>query len=189
MRSRWSAYPLAFLAVAVALAIRAALTPWLGERVPFITLFGAVIVAAWLGGGRLAMLAALAGYVGAEYLFVAPIGGLAFRGLPQVVEFVAYLLSSALIGALGGAMQRARRAAEENEERLRGFMQNTPNSVFLKDETGRYLFMNRAAEQLVGRSDWAGRADDELLPAEVAREMRAHDRRVLAEDAPHSFDL
>jgi len=43
LQARWTAYLVALLAVAAALGLRALLTPWLGERVPYITIFGAVI--------------------------------------------------------------------------------------------------------------------------------------------------
>ena len=62
-----------------------------------------------------ALLAALLGWVGGETLFVPPVGSLTFRGTVQVVEFLAYLLSSLLIAALGSAMHSARARLEESE--------------------------------------------------------------------------
>ena len=59
-------------------------------------------------------------------------------------------------------------------------MQNSPSGVFLKDEEGRYVFMNRAGERLVGRTDWLGKTDDELMPPTRGRARSAsHDRAVL----------
>jgi PAS domain S-box-containing protein len=182
-------YLVALGAVGVALGLRLALDPWLDWRVPFVTLFGAVIVAAWYGGARPALLAAFAGWMGCELLFIEPRGAITFRGMVQVIEILAYALSTLLIGALGGAMHRARRRAEENEQRFRDFMQNSPNAVYLKDEAGRYVFISRAGEQMIGRSDWQGLTDDELLPPPAARTVRARDREVLQADAARSFDL
>jgi PAS domain S-box-containing protein len=186
---RWLPYVVAFLAVGAALGLRLALDPWLGARVPFITLFGAVIVAAWYGGAVPALVAAIGGWVGCELLFIEPRGAIAFRGTVQVIEVLAYALSTLLIGALGGAMHRARRRAEESEQRFRAFMQNSPNAVFLKDEAGRYVFISRAGEALLGRSDWLGRTDDELLPAPSSGTVRSRDREVLQADAPRIYDL
>ncbi|HYX65388.1 MAG TPA: DUF4118 domain-containing protein, partial [Burkholderiales bacterium] len=168
MRPRWSAYFVAVLAVAVALALRASLAPWLGERVPYITLFGAVIVAAWLGGVGPALLAAVLGWLGADMLFIPPLGKVVYRGIPQLVEVAAYLLSAVLIAALAEVMRRTRVKLVDSEQRFRGFMENSPSAVFLKDETGRYVFMNRAAQALIGGRPWRGRSDRELLPAAVA---------------------
>jgi PAS domain S-box-containing protein len=186
---RWLPYVVALVAVGVALGIRLALDPWLGWRVPFITLFGAIIVAAWYGGAGPALLAAVAGWIGCELLFIEPRGAFGFRGVPQVIEALAYLLSTVLIAAVGGAMQGARRRAEASEQRFRAFMQNSPNAVFLKDEAGRYVFISRAGEQMIGRADWQGQTDEQLLPPPAARIVRERDREVLQADAPRSFDL
>ncbi|HEX2199006.1 MAG TPA: PAS domain-containing protein [Burkholderiales bacterium] len=162
--------------------MRLLLDPWLGVRVPFITVFGAVIVAAWFGGFWPAVLAAAAGYAAAHTLYDP---GLLFAP----AEMAAFSLSSVLIASVGGAMRRAAARAQASDERFRKFMENSPACVFIKDAAGRYVFMNAAAQSLVGTSDWRGKTDDELLPVEVARTVRANDARVLAADAPATFAL
>jgi PAS domain S-box-containing protein len=186
---RWFPYLVALVVVAVALALRGLLDPWLGPRVPYITAFGAIIVAAWVGGTGPALVAAILGWLGSEWFFVEPRRALELRGAAQIVETLAYFLSSGLIAALGGAMQNARRRADVNEQRFRGFMQYSPNGVFIKDEAGRYVFMNRVGEGLTGTTSWEGKGDADLLPAEVAAQITAHDREVMAADTPKHFDL
>jgi PAS domain S-box-containing protein len=188
-RRPWLAYFIALLAVLAALGLRAALDPWLGARVPYITAFGATIVAAWYGGFWPALLAALVGWVGSDFLFIEPRGELSVRGAAQLVEIFAYSFSSLLIAGLGGAMQRARQRAEQSDQRFRAFMANSPNGVFIKDEEGRYQYMNRTGEEIVGRADWPGKGDNELLPERVAAEIRAHDRAVLDASSPRYYDL
>ena len=68
-------------------------------------------------------------------------------------------------------------------------MESTPNAVFLKDDAGRYVFMNRAARALIGDAPWQGRTDHEILPAAVADEVVAHDRHVLATDGSQTYEL
>jgi PAS domain S-box-containing protein len=177
------------LAICAALGLRAALDPWLGDRVPYATVFGGIIVAAWYGGAGPALLAAIIGWFCSDLLFTEPRGVVTFRGPLQLVEGLAYGVSSLLIVGLGGAMQRARRRAEESEQRFRAFMVNSPNGVFIKDEAGRYHFMNRTGELLAGRTDWLGKTDEELLPQRAAREIRDHDREVLEANEPRSYDL
>ncbi|HEX5766902.1 MAG TPA: PAS domain-containing protein, partial [Burkholderiales bacterium] len=189
MSRRWLPYLVAVLAVAAALALRAALDPWLGARTPYVTLFGAVIVAAWYGGFAPALVAAVLGWLGSDVLFVEPRGRISFRGTAQLIELAAYACSTLLIAALGGAMRRARQRSEESEQRFRDFMQNSPNGVFLKDEEGRYLFINRTGERLAGGTDWLGKTDAELLDGRVAADIRDHDRAVLESNAPQRYDL
>ena len=189
MRQRIVPYLVAIAAMAIALGVRWLLDPWLGERVPYITVFGGIIVAAWYGGAAPALLAAVLGWMGSDLLFIDPRGALSPVGIVQVLELLAYGLSSLLIAGLGGAMHRARRETQESEERFRAFMQNSPSGVFLKDEDGRYVFMNRTGERLAGRSDWPGRTDEALLPAPTAAQVRANDRAVLEADAARDYLL
>jgi hypothetical protein len=90
VRQRTLAYLVAVVAVLIALGIRWAVNPWLADRVPFITLFGAVIVAAWYGGWGPALAAAVLGWIGAELAFIEPIGGISLRGRAQGIEAGAY---------------------------------------------------------------------------------------------------
>jgi PAS domain S-box-containing protein len=189
LQRRWLSYLVALAAVCAALALRAALDPWLGARVPYITTFGAIIVAAWYGGAGPALLAAAAAWIATQLLFVEPRGQINLRGAQDVIEVVAYAVSSLLIAGLGGAMQSARQRSTESEQRFRAFMQNSPSGVFLKDDEGRYVFMNRAGERLVGRTDWLGKTDDELIPGRAAGDIRGHDRAVLEESSPRLYDL
>src|SRR5688572_22084079 len=113
------------------------------------------------------MVAAVSAWFATQLLFIEPRWQIHLRGADALIEFVAYAVSSLLIAGLGGAMQSARRRTEESEERFRAFMQNSPSGVFLKDEDGRYLFMNRAGEAIAGRTDWAGKTDEEIGRAHV----------------------
>jgi len=61
--------------------------------------------------------------------------------------------------------------------------------VFLKDEEGRYVFMNRSAQSFIGQAAWRGKTDRELLPAPASLSVMEHDRQVLLADEPHSYDL
>ena len=99
---RWIPYLVALMTVGAALGLRVALDPWLGARTPYITVFGAVIVAAWYGGFGPGLVAAAVGWIGSDLLFVEPRGRLAFRGAAQLI---------ALTGWGGdGDVQRARDA-------------------------------------------------------------------------------
>ena len=125
---------------------------------------------------------------------VAAAAGLRFALDPWLVSAQSYLLVVdavlfALIVGMGVAMHAARRRAEASEEKFRRFMENAPAAVFIKDDAGRYVYMNAAAQRVVGVPDWQGKTDDELLPPAAAREVRAHDARMRETQAPGEFDL
>jgi PAS domain S-box-containing protein len=125
---------------------------------------------------------------------VAAAAGLRFALDPWLASAQSYLMVVdavlfALIVGMGVAMHAARRRAEASEEKFRRFMENAPAAVFIKDEAGRYVYMNAAAQGIVGVPDWQGKTDDELLPQAAAREVRAHDARMREAQAPGEFDL
>ena len=72
VRNSFRIYALGFATVALAVLLRWALEPLMGDSLPLVTLFGAVAVAVWFGGYRLSIPVALAGYVACHYLFIPP---------------------------------------------------------------------------------------------------------------------
>ena len=125
---------------------------------------------------------------------VAAAAGLRFALDPWLASAQSYLMVVdavlfALIVGMGVAMHAARRRAEASEEKFRRFMENAHAAVFIKDDAGRYVYMNAAAQGIVGVPDWQGKTDDELLPLEAAREVRTHDARMREAQAPGEFDL
>ncbi len=72
------------------------------------------------------------------------------------------------------------RRAEASEERLRTLLDNNPSLVFMKDEAGRYVYLNEAYEkQFVHSKDWQGKTDFDFWPKESAELFRKDDAEVL----------
>jgi PAS domain S-box-containing protein len=194
----------ALVAVAAAAGLRFALDPVLVSAHPFPLFLGAVIVAAWFGGALPAIAAALAGYVVADYFFIEPRG---FFFSPRNAEALAglgvYVVSSALIAGLGGAMHAARRRAESSEERsradvtkqahaaealrsqreeLRLVADTMPAAVVRVSTDFRYVWVNRVFASWVGRpvEDIIGRPVVEVIGERDWGELRPHVERALA---------
>jgi EAL domain-containing protein (putative c-di-GMP-specific phosphodiesterase class I) len=67
------------------------------------------------------------------------------------------------------------------------FMAATPAVAFVKDPAGRYQYVNRHFIELFGDrlgSDWFGKTDADIWPADIAALGRASDAAALAADAP-----
>ena len=77
-------------------------------------------------------------------------------------------------------LARAQSALRESEQRFQDFMDNSPALAFIKDDYGRYLYVNRQVAEQFQRptSDWLGRTDLEILPAEAARNIQENDLSV-----------
>ena len=81
-----------------------------------------------------------------------------------------------------------RRRAEESEERLQTLMDHNPSLIFLKDERGRYVYLNAAYErQFVHSKDWSGRTDYDFWPRKTAELFRANDVEVLKSGQTQQF--
>jgi PAS domain S-box-containing protein len=70
---------------------------------------------------------------------------------------------------------------QASEERFNAFMDNSPAIAFMKDEAGRYVYVNRPFKQRfhLSREQWFNKTDAELWP-DAATALREHDLRVLS---------
>jgi PAS domain S-box-containing protein len=158
----------AVVSVWLAMSVRLLLVPAVGYKIPFATLFFAVLLTSWFGGVRPALLAAVLGGLSAEYFLLPPRGSFAVHGLDQQVGFVLYLGVSLGIALLGGAMQSARRKSEASARatlRQAAVIDQAYDAILVWDWNGPITFWNRGAERLYGipRSDALGQASSSLL--------------------------
>jgi PAS domain S-box-containing protein len=103
----------AVVAVAVALAIRLALDPLVGDRGVYLVFLVAVAVTAGLAGLRPALLATVLGTMAAQYFFVPPRHSFAVASLVDVALLVSFVSAAVIISIL------MHRLALEGEERRR----------------------------------------------------------------------
>ncbi len=82
------------------------------------------------------------------------------------------------------ARKRTEQALRESESRFRSLVGNAPAAIFVKDVDGRYTLANPLARLALGsHDDVIGRTDHDLLPADVADELRKRDLEVVANAA------
>ncbi|HNQ03624.1 MAG TPA: PAS domain S-box protein [Thiobacillaceae bacterium] len=79
------------------------------------------------------------------------------------------------------AVQQAQRERLRALRLLAAIVNSSEDAIFAKDVRGRYLLYNRATARFIGRQsqDALGQDDTDLLPAEVAAQLRANDQRVM----------
>ena len=161
-QSRAAGYVLALVITAVAVATRWLLDPLLGDHLELVTLFGAVAAVAWFGGYRPAVLAAIAGYVGTDYLII-ELPGTAV--LARAVVLAAYVLSCGLLILFAEVARRARLEAMRQRDRMRTTFASVGDAVITTDVGGLVTSMNPVAESLTGwvESDAVGRPLDDVF--------------------------
>jgi PAS domain S-box-containing protein len=103
-----SQYLWAAVTAAVAVWARLLLDPLLGDRMPFVTLFLAVLATAWFFGRGSALFALLIGTFGAAYFILEPRGTFAVAGTRHQFGLALFLCISLLCIALFDLSRRAR---------------------------------------------------------------------------------
>jgi len=73
---------------------------------------------------------------------------------------------------------------------LQAVIEATPDAIFVKDLSGRYVVVNAAAARFLGKTpaEVVGKNDLELYPEETARRFIEDDRRVLLTGEPQTFE-
>src|SRR5215469_1556704 len=181
----WVRYGLASASVAVA-ALIAGAVPAL--RPTASALFAAAtLLAATFGGFGPSLLAAATSLLCLGSLLLSPVGS-----VPSAPEFFRIGPSVLLVGLaawLGVKMREAQGDGSPGREWFEAFMANSPTFAYMKDDEGRYLYVNRRVQGAFGRSAeaWLGRTDLEIFPPEAAAQYRGHDQRVLAGGAAMEF--
>jgi PAS domain S-box-containing protein len=76
----------------------------------------------------------------------------------------------------------------EAEDRFKAFMNRSPAIAFIKDENGRYVYVNQTWERLYAL-DWRGKTDSEIWPRDNVEMFKESDLRALgAGEASESFE-
>ena len=170
--SRWRApidwplpaqYALALTCGLLALGGRIALTPLLGERVPFILLFAALMVLIVLVRPGPFLVAALVGGLSTWFVIVPSRPGFGFRHPLDPVQIWLFVLAVSvaftaawLSSRSQRRLRRSLRLAEQQREALRVTLASIADAVITTDAAGQVTFMNPAAQRLTGwRNDEA----------------------------------
>ena len=152
MRNSLKLYVLGLVAVLVAVLLRLALDPLMGDAFPLVTLFGAVAAAVWLGGYRVAIPSTLIGYIAAHYLFIEPRGEFDITDTANLVGLVAYFFTCSLIIVFGEAARVEQHRATERREVFRVTLRSIGDAVITTDTDGRITYLNEVGESLTGWS-------------------------------------
>src|ERR1700682_96338 len=99
-RARLVAYGMAVLAPAVSLLVRWPLWPVLGDAVPHMTFFPAVMIAAYFGGFRPGLLATILSAVAANSFFTQQLSAFHVTSVNNVAALILFVLVGTIISGL-----------------------------------------------------------------------------------------
>src|SRR5438132_8036636 len=198
-RTRRVAYSVAVLAPAISLLIRWPLQPVLGDAVPHMTFFPAVMVAAYFGGFGPGLLATVLSAIAANYLLPRHFPSLQATRVNEVAALILFVLVGSIISGLSESLHRARRRivaderkhAEEalSQERclLHSLMDNLPDNIYFKDGASRFVRINKALTTYFGLSDPAqatGKTDFDFFTEEHARPAHEDEQEIIRTGQP-----
>ncbi len=187
-------YGLAIGVTLGAVYLRDLLTPLLGTKSPFLTMWAALFFSAWYCGRGPSVVSMITGLLGIWYWVLPPRASFGIPASEDLYGLIGFLLVSSMIITMGEAHRRSHlKIAAAEREALRTkllfetFMDNSPAVAFLKDEEGRYVYMNRTSRERFHVTAPVGKTDAELYPLEIAAQNRENDTLVLAENKTREF--
>jgi PAS domain S-box-containing protein len=160
-----SRYGAAVALAAVGTLIRLALDPIWGSRLPYITLFPAIMLSAWIGGAGPGILTTVLTAAAAEYFWIEPGGSWLVHDNTEFLTLGLFVAIGIFMSFLNESWRRGIDAVAASEERLRVTIQSLGDAVIATDEHGRVTQLNPMAESLTGwsQADAAGRPVTDVL--------------------------
>lgn len=154
------------LAILLRLTLNALTNTTQGNSSPFLTIFAAIMITAWVGGFGPGLLVTFLGAIATNYLFLEPQRGLFLPDAPDTLNLIVFLLEGILISGLCETLRQAfrsrageiekRRQAQEELARERELYAVTLGSigdaVIATDVKGRISFLNPVAQTMTGWS-------------------------------------
>jgi PAS domain S-box-containing protein len=107
-----------------------------------------------------------------------------------VLVTVSFLAASGRLFVVQNQLLESSRELQKNLSLLQGITEGTTDSVFVKDLQGRYLMINSAGANLLGRraEEVIGKNDTELFTPETGREIMAADRKVVESGETQTYE-
>ena len=155
-RNAAARYAVAIVTGVLALSLRWALQPVLGDYAPYITFFPGVALTAWCCGVGPSLLLVGLGILATRYWFIAPTHSLTIPDLPYLVGILVFASCSVAIVAIGEFVRRdtaaLQKAQGELEERVqqRTVELNSANRS-LGELTGRLLHLQDEERRRIAR--------------------------------------
>src|SRR5262249_8638320 len=138
------------LAPPLILFARGVSIPELDDRARYIIFCPVVMVAAYLGGLRPGLVAALVSAAAIDYFLIPPVHSWWIESSYDAVALGCFVLVGVVIGVLSESLHRARHRAVADERRYAVTLASIGDAVIATDSQNRVTFLNPVAEVMTG---------------------------------------
>jgi PAS domain S-box-containing protein len=179
-------YGVAIAAALIAIALRLVLDPIWDSRLPYITLFPAIMLSAWFGGLWPGVVTTAVCAVAADYFWIEPSGFSTIDHPADALGLLIFCAVGVLISGLNEAWRRGTIAVVDashrlaaSEARTAGILDAALDCIVTMDHEGRVVDFNDSAERTFGyrRSEIVGLPMADLI---IPPRLRDEHRRGLA---------
>lgn len=143
-------YGIGVAAAGISLLIRILLIPLLGDQIPYITFFPAILVSAWFGGFGPAMATTGITAAGVVYLLLPPALLVSVFGTTHVLGLFLFLAVGTVVSYLAGTWRENMVRLRESERLYRSIGETIDYGVWVCDASGRNTYTSDSFLRLVG---------------------------------------
>ncbi|MFB2836575.1 PAS domain-containing protein [Floridanema evergladense] len=155
----------------------------------FAPFYASITLTSLYGGKGPGILATVLGGITYIYFLVSPVYSLTFNSAKELFRLIILLSVALLLVFISAGLRDAKLRVEKNLRKLQetqqlfeSFMNHSPTTAYIKDETGRYIYVNPTIERTFDRNlkDFIGKTDFDFFPADLAQQWRNNDLAALA---------
>jgi len=187
---RWVSYLFALILPIGLLAIRNDISTGTEGRPMMVMLMLPIIVSALLGGLWPGVLATAISAMGIAYYGLPPLQSIAIENSIDQLLWAFLIANGLAVSVLSERLRQTLAKANAQRMLLDAVVSGTSDAVFVKDVNGRYLMINDAGADMVGKpaSDIVGQDDVALFPPDTAKLLVKNDRSVMTSGQNHTHE-
>ena len=181
-RPTWLTYSFAVLISLVMLLIRHHMGLNTDHRPLMILFMFPIILGALLGGFWPGVISTATVAIGAKLLFVPTRWSFQFTDGYDLLQWSFLIVSGLTMSVLSEILMRTRAKAENQAKLLNVAVSGTRDAIYVKDRAGRYLMINQAGADIVGKpmDEIIGQDDSFIFPEPTASHLKRLDAEIMA---------
>lgn len=180
-RPAWLTYSFASIITLLMLFLRLNMGLTLDHRPLMILFMMPIILSALLGGIGPGLLSTALSAASIDYFIFSPLHNFNISDKYDLLQWAALIAIGLIVSVFSEMLMHMRAKSERNLKLLNVAVSGTKDAVYVKDINGRYLVVNQAGANLVGKPlfEILGKDDSFLFPESTAQRIMARDQEIM----------